>query len=100
MSLTPTPLLPRLQPFRPFAERLGVAPEVLRQDDACPPVVTIGGVEHADLEGLAKFEVALLIRAWGEECAAHRVKVARLHAARVVTEKPAGVAAEPETAAA
>lgn len=93
MSPVPTPLLPRLQPFRPFAERIGVAPDVLRRDDACPPIVTIGGVEHADLEALGRFEVVLLIRAWGEECASHRAKVARRRSVDAVSAR--GNAAKP-----
>jgi hypothetical protein len=94
MSLSHTSLLPRLQSFAAFAERLGVDPDVLRRDDECPAVVVIGGVEHADLEGLARFEVSLMIRAWGEECELHRAKAARLHTAEIAAGETVPTAPE------
>jgi hypothetical protein len=101
MPSTPTSLMPRLLEFRPFAERLGVDPDVLRQDHECPSVVVIGGVEHAVLDELARFEVSLLLRAWGEECEAHRNRRAasrRSRSAAAGASENATAVSERETA--
>ena len=87
-STTASPALPRLAQFRPFAVRIGVDHNVLRQDDECPPTITIGGVEFAILEELARFEIALLIRAWGEDAAARHAKK---HRRSATTAEPATV---------
>jgi hypothetical protein len=76
-DLLPSPLLPRMIPFRPFAQRIGVDPNVLRDDVECPPVLTIGGIEHCELELLARFELALFWRALAEESTTRQRKSER-----------------------